>query len=382
MDRARGIRPRGNSIEIDFYYLGKRCRETLAIVPSKANLTFAKNLKASIKHEIAVGTFSYAKHFPRSKNAHLGAKTSNQTIAEALDAYLQAARRTCQLSTWRNYRSAVEYHLKPTFGDMRLTDLTASKVKAWVGGLDISNKRINNVLIPLRTIFNDAYSDGLIDRNPVDRIRNLAVHQDEPQPFTPEEIRAILPELPQQGRNLIQFAIWTGMRTSELIALEWDDIDWNKKVVRVRRAFVNGQIKPPKTRAGIRDVMLFPPALEALSDQKQFSYMAGKRIFLNPRTNTAWENDGQIRKTMWQYALKRAGVIYRNPYQTRHTYASTMLSLGENPAWIANQMGHADWGMIRKRYARWIPQIDSSAGEKVMKHLVTNWSQDISKALK
>jgi len=76
-------------------------------------------------------------------------------------------------------------------------------------------------------------------------------------------------------------------------------------------------------------------------------------------------------------SIKNGELTY-TPYQTRHTYASTMLSLGENPAWIASQMGHADWGMIRKRYARWIPQIDSSAGEKVMKHLVTNWSQNPS----
>ena len=103
MDRRQGINPRGKSIQIDFYYIGKRCRETLKLEPTKPNLTFAKRLKATIQHEIAIGTFDYSKHFPQSKNATLGSKTSNKTISEALDDYIKSAKRTCALSTWKNY---------------------------------------------------------------------------------------------------------------------------------------------------------------------------------------------------------------------------------------------------------------------------------------
>ena len=140
MDRKQGVRQRGKSIQIDFYYLGKRCRESLKLEPTKSNLAYAARFKSTILHEIALGTFSYAKHFPNSKNAQLGAKTANKTVAEALDEYLQSTRRTLEQSTWRNYRSAVEHHLKPVFGDVRLVDLTSANIKAWIGGLTISNK--------------------------------------------------------------------------------------------------------------------------------------------------------------------------------------------------------------------------------------------------
>src|SRR5690606_26098168 len=130
-------------------------------------------------------------------------------------------------------------------------------------------------------------------------------------------------------------------------------------------ACVNRHIKQPKTKSGERDVMLFPPAMEALKSQKEFTYLANGRVFYNPYTNEPWTTDGQIRRTLWMHALKRAGVVYRNPYQTRHTYASTLLSVGENPMWVAKQMGHKDWGMIRKRYGRFIPEIDPSAGSKI-----------------
>lgn len=47
---------------------------------------------------------------------------------------------------------------------------------------------------------------------------------------------------------------------------------------------------------------------------------------------------------------------YRNPYQTRHTYASTLLSAGANPLYVAKQMGHRDTEMINRHYGRWLEQ--------------------------
>ena len=135
----------------------------------------------------------------------------------------------------------------------------------------------------------------------------------------------------------------------------------------VRRNSVRKIVKEPKTAAGRREVVLLPMALEALEGQKTFTFLEGQRIFHNPRTMKPWETDAQIRKTAWEHALKRAGIRYRNPYQTRHTYASLMLSAGESPLWVATQMGHRDWGLIRQRYGRWIPEEDRTAGQKAAK---------------
>lgn len=163
-----------------------------------------------------------------------------------------------------------------------------------------------------------------------------------------------------------------------------DEIELRDKLIkyadnklRGELTLVNKNIKQPKTKAGEREVKLFPPAIEALQNQKQFTFLENKRVFHNPQTNKAWETDAQIRRTLWIPALKQAGVAYRNPYQTRHTYASTLLSVGENPLWVAKQMGHKDWGMIRRVYGRWIPEIDNTAGSKIMKF----WSQNGHKEL-
>lgn len=156
------------------------------------------------------------------------------------------------------------------------------------------------------------------------------------------------------------------MRTSELIALRWQDVDWAHGLVLVRQAWVSGEIKGPKTEAGRREIKLLPPAREALLAQRVHSQLANGCVFLDPRTGDPWSGDKPIRELFWRPALRRAGVRYRYPYQTRHTYASTLLSAGENPVWVASQMGHKDWVMIVRTYGRWIPAVDPTAGDKAV----------------
>ncbi|MGO8753639.1 MAG: Arm DNA-binding domain-containing protein [Gallionellaceae bacterium] len=367
MDRGQiGVRARGSKgIEIDFYYLGQRCREVIKIPPTKANLLFAQRKRETILYEIGISTFDYSAHFPKSRRAATLGKASNKTVSQALHEFLLISQRTCAPSTTRDYQSAVTHHLKPAFGDCLLRNITATQIKVWMSGLLISPKRIKNVLVPLKGALHSAFQDGIIDRDVSAQIPSLSHRTKEPSPFTPSEIKTILEHSDEQTRNLFQFAFFSGLRTSELIALEWRDVDFERGIVRVRRASVRKIVKSPKTISGERDVKLLSPAVNALNAQKVFTFLANGRIFHNPKTNSPWETDGQIRKTAWIPILKSANIPYRNPYQTRHTYASMLLSAGEDPMWVSYQMGHADWAMIRKTYGRWIPDMNPVAGRKI-----------------
>ncbi len=263
-------------------------------------------------------------------------------------------------------------------GKIPIRDLSPVLIRNWITELNLTVKTVRNIITPLRNMLDQALNDGVIERNPLDKLvlsklinKKTSQSNWEVDPFDQDEIKAILKEATGQARNLFQFAFFAGLRTSELIALEWDDIDWLKGLVRVSRAVVLKQEKGTKTKSGSRDVLLLPPALEALKNQKAFTYLEGKRVFYNPRTNTPWETDGQIRKTCWTHILRKAGVRYRNPYQTRHTYASMMLSAGENSLWVATQMGHKDTEMIIKHYGRWIPDKSTVAGYQP----INDWSQ-------
>ena len=148
--RQSGVRPRGKGIQIDFYYRGVRCVETLRMPPTPANLKFAVQKRAAIQHEIAMNTFDYAKHFPNSRKvARLGFQRAS-TVKELLTDWLNRKHRECAHSTYKAYNSAVTHHLIPQFGDLLVSELATSDIRTWRDGLAVSNKMANNILIPLR----------------------------------------------------------------------------------------------------------------------------------------------------------------------------------------------------------------------------------------
>lgn len=369
MDRRKkspGVRARGKSIQIDFTWSGIRFRERINIEPTPANIAYASRKREAIRHDIEKGSFSFAEHFPDSPRTRIFSKRYNSTIGDALDLWLKSSQNTCALSSWMDYRSAIEFHLKPQFGSLQLVDLTSSDVKAWIGGLLISSKRISNVLTPLRGVFEDAFNDGLIASNPLTRVHTKAKRPDDPDPLDLDEQEALLTATREpQIRNLFQFAFWTGLRPSEYIALRWEDVDVRKGIVRVQRARVRKQIKGPKTNSGYREVKLLRQALEALELQKTHTYLQGQEIFFNPRLNERWSDACPIRKTAWLPTLKRAGIRARRLYETRHTYASVMLTAGEDPFWVSRQMGHQSLQQTLKAYARWIPNVNQRGGDRV-----------------
>lgn len=374
MGRASaGVRAASNStIEIDFRWRGARCRERLRLAPTPRNLEYAQRLRATILLEIAQRTFDYARHFPDSKLCRklTSSAPGGARVEDALDAWLARKAPEIERATYIDYERSIRLTLRAAFGRETLRGLTRVKVKAWIAGRpDLTAKRLNNVLSPLRQMFAEAVDDGLIESDPLFGLRikrrREASATDDIDPFTPAEIRLILAHAQGQFRNLCEFNFFSGLRTSELIALKWRDVDLAAGTVRIRSAWVRGHEKRTKTVSGTRTVELLAPAREALQAQKAFTFLADAAVFHNPRTGQPWASDKSIREHNWRHALRLAGVRYRYPYQMRHTFASMLLSAGENIMWVARQMGHKDPTITARRYARWIPSVHPDAGQKV-----------------
>lgn len=374
---GRGVKAASeSSIEISFMYQGVRCRERVPLKPSPANLKRADQHRAAILHAIAAGNFDYRASFPESKiAARFEAATAGpadlMTIGDYMDKWLDRQKLERKASTYATYRKIVLGKLDPWFGKMKLSELKRKDVRERLANYPAGNKTLGNIQSVLRSALDAAVDDELLDANPLEgytykRKKLVEVAEDEIDPFDRDEQAAILAALDGQGRNLVQFAFWTGMRTSELVALDWGDIDLLRGVVRVARAQTQHSVAPeaPKTDSGRREIKLLAPAAEALSAQKAHTYLKGEEVFQNPQTLQRWDGDQPIRRTLWTWALKKAQIRYRYPYQTRHTYASMMLSSGEHPMWVAQQMGHRDWSMIIRRYGRWMPDADDGAGSR------------------
>lgn len=383
IDLPKGVSPRQHkntaSIQVCFSYRGKICRETLKLEPTKQNIKYAANLRAEILNRIEKETFRYSDYFPNSKGAKVfGHVVTNVTVGELLVDFIELSEKTKEASTVRGYRGVVKAHLKPQFGDIRVRDLTPQMIRSWITGLQLTAKTVRNILTPLRLVLEQAVNDDIIDRNPLEKVvltqlldKKTSQSRFEVDPLSRDEISLLLSKATGQVRNLFQFALFSGLRTSELMALQWGDIDWKKGEVRVQRAVVERMEKSTKTEAGVRSVVLLPPASEALKAQKPYTYLHSDTVFHHPRKGQPWETDKQIRESAWKPLLKKCGIRYRNPYQTRHTYASFLISQGEHLWWIASQMGHVNVEMILKHYGKWIPDSSKKNGYQ----MVTDWSK-------
>jgi integrase len=350
-----GVQIRGNSIRIDFRYKGRRCRETLKLIPNKKNLTYAVGLRSEILRKIELGTFNYAEYFPDSPHA---GQSSSPTFFEVAKTWIEGQSHLA-LSTEKEYRSMLNRYWLPELGDIEIDKITTSKLLEVIALQKWSAKTRNNAIGPLKNVFMLAHQDGFIDSNPTARIRNAKVQKPEPDPLSLEEVDIVLDWMQRtpEWQNYFEFAFFSGLRTSELIALVWGDVDFRQRTVRVQRAKVRGETKETKT-CTIRDVELSQRAITALERQKARTLLRNQEIFLHPFTGESIVDDRPPR-LFWEAALKACGLRHRAAYQTRHTCISLWLMAGANPMWVARQAGHSTPQMTFNRYARWIARADA-----------------------
>lgn len=377
---GNGVREASStSYEITFTYQGTRCRERIKLKPSTVNRKRVENHLGAILNAIDNDTFDYSKTFPDSPRRLQFLERQGQALllADYFDTWMPAKKRQLKASTILSYEKAIKL-INKAFHGLTLDKVTRAKIKEWLSTLQSSNKNISNLQSVLRTALQDAVNDELIESNPLYgwtyANKEAPKADDDVDPFDTAEQAAILSQLTGQNKNMVQFFFWTGLRPSELIALNWDDIDWHRNVIKVTKSLTQAadEFEKTKTRSGKRDVKILQPAIQALIAQKQFTFLKDKEIFQNPKTCERWIGDRPIRQGVWKPALKRAKVRYRRPYQTRHTYASMMLTADESIAWLAKQMGHSSIMVTMNVYAKFIKDAIPDAGNKAIEMFVQN----------
>jgi len=359
----------GSTLVVTFTYKGVLCRESLSKMEANARgIKYAERLLGEIQNQISSGTFDYSKYFPNSKKLALfGCVKKNKNIRSYLEEYLKICRnRNLSPSTIGGYQKCLS--ALSDLHKLHVAELTPAALKNWIASRKTKLKTIRNNLSFLRSAIDEAVTDGLLAINPVTLVSASRYHvidnapnadDYEVDPFVPAETNAIYLHCKfREWKNLFRFAFNTGLRSSELCALRWADIDFIGKTAHVQSASVVGVIKGTKTKAGTRKVELNSESLAALLEQKQFTFMKSDFIFSDPKTGGPWANADAIRKKAWVPTLKKAGVRYRNPYQTRHTFATRHISQGVNLFWLAGQMGHKGPEMLFRHYGSYLAEYD------------------------
>lgn len=370
-----GVAPLGDRIQVEFRYMGQRLRPTLDMKPTAANLKHAKRLRDSVVADIRAGVFNLAEYFPDYKFATKHSGTgAERTFAQWGEVWGQLAVRSLEDSTLRIYKRHLAAYWTSKFGQMmpkqirheailtHLAQLAVEHLDEATGKMrrPLSRKTQNNILIPLRGVFELICKADRNMRDPTEGIDNLQVQKAKPDPFDTDEVELILTTIRKRyGEALcdyFEFAFFAGLRPSEQIALLWQDVDRRNGTVTVRRARVLSKDKE-RTKTGYeREVELNDRALAVMERQRARTQLAGDHVFRNPTTGKPW-NDEQEQRRDWTAALKLAGVRHRPPKECRDTSVSMSLSAGADPVWVAKQHGHSVTVMM-KDYARWIPKAD------------------------
>lgn len=150
------------------------------------------------------------------------------------------------------------------------------------------------------------------------------------------------------------------MRTSEIDGLKWSNVDFERKQLLIRETVVMGEEDTTKTDSSRRFIEMSKPVYEALLSHHKVTGAKEGFVFCT-RTGEPL-NYSNVTNRIWYPTLRLLGLKKRRPYQTRHTTATLWLASGENPEWIARQMGHSTTKMLFTIYSRYVPNITRQDG--------------------
>jgi integrase len=304
---------------------------------------------------------------------------SRITLAEAARGWLAAARagvvRTrsgerYKPSALRSYARALETKVLPRLGQLRLSALTRNDVQDLVDRLVASGRApstVRNSILPLRAIYRRAVSRSEVAVNPTLKLALPAVRGARERVARPREAEALIEALAAPDRALWATALYAGLRRGELLALGWDDLDLEGRLLRVERSWdrVAGAIEP-KSRAGRRRV----PISETLR-----SYLLAHRL-LQGRGRAGLVFGGPERPLDPTAALERARAAWRRAglepiglHESRHTYAAFMIAAGVSAKALQRYMGHSSISVTLDRYGHLLPGNEAEAAGMLDRYL-------------
>jgi integrase len=349
---TKHVTVRGRYIHVYAYMDGKRRRYGTGKLATEANLAWAsKRYKEIIREKLKV------KEVPKTLLKDI-------TFAEYAKRSLEAGER--KDTTIKNYRSSLKTSILPYFGKTLLKDITSLSVREWMRSLakkDKSADTIKSARSVLSAILNDAFDDEIIDRNVVRSTRPPKLKRKKNRPLSLRKVKILLDTAKEdQFKDFLIVSIFTGVRTGEALGLEWRHVDFEKKIIRIEQSRSDGKITTPKTESSIRNIDMLPIVETALKRQYE---RTGKHksgfVFLTTRGKPYRYITSMCDR--WKALLAKCGFSYRKIYNTRHTFASIMLSEGEIPIWVSKTLGHESLAMTLKVYASYLPRENEKHAE-------------------
>jgi len=300
------------------------------------------------------------------------------TFREFKDIWLEKyAKGQVRASSLAWYLCLFRNHIIPAIGEVELAHIGVEDIqglKAQKTGV-LSPQSVKHMVRLIRQMLNHACDWGYIRTNPAQKVKDPRVPKHEMDCLTPAEVRLFLGGVPEKWYALFLTAITTGLRIGELLAMKWDNLDWQRSQYFVRESLTRkteteeAGFAQTKTEGSAQAVDLTPTCLEALQAHRKRqaeerlkageSYQDHDLVFATALGTPL--NDRNVVNRVFEPTLKAVGLRRICFHELRHTCASLLIAQGENPKYIQKQMRHASIQITFDRYGHLFPDTNREA---------------------
>jgi len=295
---------------------------------------------------------------------------ARDTVRSVISRY-EAERMPSRHSTARVYRSFLNNHILPKWGDEPIQALQPRPVELWLRDLPLSPKSKTHVRSLMYGLVDFAMWAGMLEisRNPISLVQNTGATRRvrRTRSLTAGEFQALLKELHEPFATMALLCVCLGLRISEALALRWSDLDWLGSRLCVQRGIVGQIVADVKTEGSARTFSLTSELLERLKSCKQQSDFSGAEdwIFASPIKlgRLPYSYTGVWRELV--RAAEAAKIGHLGTHSFRHTHRSWLDAVGTSIAVQQKMMRHADIRTTMNIYGDVVTDEMTTAGVKV-----------------
>ena len=312
----------------------KRYREATEFEATEENLIYVQKVELPRRlEELKKGKSFKLKTFEHYSKLMLKSKkylreTSYYTISKKVD-------------IWCNH-----------FKSRDIDDIKASELKLFLFEKDIKITSMKKYLYVASQIFEEAMLDEVITNNPAKKIILPKDKPKEIKPFSREEVNRLLLHSEGWFKNMIAVALYTGIRTGEMLAMKWQNVDFKNKRICIDSTVGNYEESNTTKTNKTRYVPIFDALMPYLKDQALKTGL-NKYVFSSHLGTTL--RPSNLYQYNWLPLLRKAKVPRRRLYDTRHTFATNMLDSKKFTLnQIANWLGHNSVQTLIRHYNKFI----------------------------
>lgn len=333
------------------------------------------------RHEVTAGTTKKSAEILKTeleKQRAAGTlgkpKKDDPTFSEFCERFLKVKKGEVKATTFIDYQQIIKNHLNPFFGNTHLSHVTPSKIQGYLAHMDekkVSPATTGKSYRYLKVILRQALAMEIINRDPTIAIRPPRVERKEMDFLSEKEVTKLLETAEGDMYTLLSVACFTGLRQGEILALKWQDIDFDMGIIRVIRSYnPRHGFTDLKTSSSRRAVPMIPRLISTLKSlyEQRGEPVPKSLIFFN-RDDKPIDRSNLVSR-YFEQTLENAGLRRIRFHDLRHTYASLCIASGVDPKALQHAMGHSSIQVTMDVYAHLYP----GSQDKAMARLEAKFS--------